>query len=244
MTEWFKEWFASEEYLNVYKHRDTGDAKSIISLILKNVSIPNKAKILDAACGAGRHAIALAQKGYKVTAFDLSEPLVNKAKTLSNELNLNINFFNADLRTVDFKERFSLILNLFTSFGYFENDEENFRFLTDSKKWLLPKGYFILDYLNMNYIIENHVPQSVKAMENKKVIENRRFNKGRIEKEIIIHNGSKVETYNESVKLYSFNQIAEAAQNAGLTINKIFGDYKGNEFDEELSERLIIIFKK
>jgi 2-polyprenyl-3-methyl-5-hydroxy-6-metoxy-1,4-benzoquinol methylase len=244
MTEWFKEWFASEEYLNVYKHRDTGDAKSIISLILKNVSIPNKAKILDAACGAGRHAIALAQKGYKVTAFDLSEPLINKAKTLSNELNLNINFFNADLRTVDFKERFSLILNLFTSFGYFENDEENFRFLTESKKWLLPKGYFILDYLNMNYIIENHVPQSVKAMENKKVIENRRFNKGRIEKEIIIHNGSKVETYNESVKLYSFNQIAEAAQNAGLTINKIFGDYKGNEFDEELSERLIIIFKK
>ena len=244
MSEWFKEWFASDEYLNVYKHRDTGDAKSVISLILKNVSIPNKANILDAACGAGRHAIALAQKGYQVTAFDLSEPLIAKAKTLSDELNLNINFFNADLRTVDFNERFNLILNLFTSFGYFENDEENFRFLIDSKKWLLPKGYFILDYLNMNFIIENHVPQSVKAMENKKIIENRRFNNGRIEKEIIIHNGNKVETYNESVKLYSLEQIAEVAKKAGLTINKIFGDYKGNEFDEELSERLIIIFRK
>ena len=244
MSEWFKEWFASDEYLDVYKHRDTGDAKSIISLILKNISIPNKAKILDAACGAGRHAIALAQKGYRLTAFDLSEPLIEKAESISNELKLNIDFFNADMRTVDFNDRFSLILNLFTSFGYFDTDDENFRFLTDSKKWLLPKGYFILDYLNMNYIIENHVPQTVKATENKKIIENRSFSDGRINKEIIIHNGTKVETFNESVKLYSLEQISTVANKAGLTIDKIFGDYKGGEFDEELSERLIIIFKK
>ena len=144
---------------------------SLQSLILKNISVPNKAKILDAACGAGRHAIALAQKGYRLTAFDLSEPLIKKAISISNELKLNIDFFNADMRTVDFNDRFSLILNLFTSFGYFDNDDENFRFLTDSKKWLLPKGYFILDYLNMNYIIENHVPQTVNATENKKVID-------------------------------------------------------------------------
>ena len=244
MSEWFKEWFASDEYLDVYKHRDTSDAKSIISLILKNISIPNKAKILDAACGAGRHAIALAQKGYSLTAFDLSEPLIEKAKSISNDLKLNIDFFNADMRTVDFNDRFSLILNLFTSFGYFDTDDENFRFLTDSKKWLLPKGYFIFDYLNMNYIIENHVPQTVKVTENKKIIENRSFSNGRINKEIIIHNGTKVETFNESVKLYSLEQITTVAQKAGLTIDKIFGDYKGGEFDEELSERLIIIFKK
>jgi hypothetical protein len=133
---------------------------------------------------------------------------------------------------------------LFTSFGYFDDDDDNFRFLIDSKKWLLPKGYFILDYLNMNYIIENHVPQTIKAMENKKIIENRSFSKGRINKEIIISNGNKVETFNESVKLYSLEQISKAANKAGLSIERFFGDYKGGEFDEEFSERLIIFFKK
>jgi len=126
MAEWFESWFESEEYLNVYKHRDEKEARLLVESILSITKIREKSKILDLACGAGRHSIEFAKKGFELTAVDLSKNLLDAAKKNAEAINIKVNFIRADLRKFKSNEKFDLVLNLFTSFGYFNNDEDNF----------------------------------------------------------------------------------------------------------------------
>ena len=124
-SDWFKDWFNTSEYLNVYKHRNEEDAEFHIQLILDNVPLDPEAEILDMACGAGRHSIILARKKFNVTGVDLSENLLSVAKQTAENENLKINFIQSDIRSFKTQKKFDLVLNLFTSFGYFETDEES-----------------------------------------------------------------------------------------------------------------------
>ena len=149
-NEWFKDWFASEDYLKVYNHRDSKDAQNLSNLIIKTINPQPKDFILDAACGAGRHGLYFAHKGYNVVGFDLSRTLLHKAREDAKSMGIIPNLVQADIRRVYFKQKFFAVLNLFTSFGYFETDEENFLFVEHSTKFLERNGFYILDYFNKN----------------------------------------------------------------------------------------------
>ena len=244
MSEWFKTWFGSDEYLNVYQHRNNEDAGKLIQLIISETKLLKGSSVLDAACGAGRHAFNLQYAGYHVTGFDLSKTLLKIAMRNAGAQNLSRNFFCADLRNVYLKKQFDLVVNLFTSFGYFENDVENFLFPKSAIQFLKNEGYYILDFLNAFYVIKNLIPESVKEFDSKTIIENRKISNGRVEKEIIIENKNGTETFMESVRLYTKHEIVRGFENLGYRTEKIFGDYSGSVYDENDSERLIIFFKK
>ncbi|MGD8307305.1 MAG: class I SAM-dependent methyltransferase, partial [Ignavibacteria bacterium] len=127
--EWFEAWFNSKDYLKVYRHRDEEEAANLAGLILDNIKIKSGKKVLDMATGSGRHAIYFAKEGFEVTAVDLSKYLLSVAKKKANKNNLNIHFVHSDIRQFEVNTKFNLILNLFTSIGYFENDEENYSVL-------------------------------------------------------------------------------------------------------------------
>ena len=97
-SEWFKDWFNTQEYLNVYQHHNENDAEKHIKLIFDNVKVFPGFNVLDMACGAGRHAILLAKKGLSITAVDLSENLLSIAKQTAEKENLNIHFVHSDIR--------------------------------------------------------------------------------------------------------------------------------------------------
>ncbi|MCW8849149.1 MAG: class I SAM-dependent methyltransferase [Melioribacteraceae bacterium] len=242
--EWFKEWFASEEYLDVYSHRNAEDTENLIKLILSEVKITENANILDAACGAGRHSIKLAELGYNVTGFDLSGTLLQIAIKVADERNLNINFVRADLRTYYTETKFDLVVNLFTSFGYFHTDEENFTFASNAFKMLSNGGYYILDYLNKNYLEENLIDKTEKIFDDKQIRESRIITEGRVIKKITITKENENSEFLESVKLYSYDELVSNFEKIGYRKIKVFGDYHGNEFEKESSERCIIIFQK
>jgi len=244
MSEWYKNWFASEEYLEVYMHRDEQDANDLLNLILSETQIPAGAKVLDAACGAGRHSVILKEKGYNITAFDLSKVLLKIGKRNSLKLNYNINFFCADIRNVPLNAKFDLIINLFTSFGYFDSYEENFHFIKNSKNLIRKNGFFVLDYFNKYELLNNLVPETIKEKNGKIYFEKRFVSKNRIIKEISIKGNGGNNTYVESVGLYSPDEIISSFENLGFVIKNIYGDYKGNNFNKENSERLIIIAQK
>ncbi len=107
-SEWFKDWFNTEEYLNVYQHRNESDAEEHVKLILENINLSSGAKILDMACGAGRHAIIFARKNFNVTAVDLSENLLAIAKKNADDENLKINFVHSDIRNFKSDDKFNL----------------------------------------------------------------------------------------------------------------------------------------
>ena len=242
--EWFKDWFSSKEYLDVYSHRNSEDAERLLELIIRNINIEPDAKILDAACGAGRHSIYLAEKGFDVTGFDLSSTLLKIANENSKELKLDINFINSDIRQFSSKTNFDLIVNLFTSFGYFDTGEENFAFPKNAFDMLNEHGYFVLDFLNKNYVIKTLVPESEKRIGNKIISEKRKIENGRVVKKIIINEENKKAEFFESVKLYSSEEILEKFFQIGFKIKSIFGNYAGDDFLEDDSERLIVIFQK
>ncbi|PID59278.1 MAG: hypothetical protein CR986_06625 [Ignavibacteriae bacterium] len=242
--EWFKDWFASEHYLDVYKHRNNADTERIINLILSNTKISKGAKILDAACGAGRHSIKFAKEGFDVTGFDLSQTLLNIAERNAKLNSTNIKFLNSDLRSFNTESKFDLIVNLFTSFGYFETDEENFAFIKTAYKLLQDSGYYILDYLNKNYVEHNLIKFTEKKVNGNKIEEHRSINNGRVEKKIIIKKNNVIKEFQESVKLYSYKELISEISKIGFKLGMVFGDYFGDYFEEKKSERCIIIFQK
>ncbi|PKL83297.1 MAG: class I SAM-dependent methyltransferase [Ignavibacteriae bacterium HGW-Ignavibacteriae-3] len=244
MNEWYKNWFSSDEYLSVYRHRDNEDAQKLINHILSETNIIKEGIVLDAACGAGRHSINLAKKGFHVVGFDLSKTLLNIGKSDAQSNNVSIDLFCGDLRNIKLKKKFDLIINLFTSFGYFNTDDENFSFIRTAYDLLNENCYYILDYFNPEYIRNNLVQESKREFGSKKITERRKIENERVIKEIIIQNGSALDSFFESVQLYSREKIIGEFEKIGYRCAKIFGDYTGSKFVQSESQRLILFFEK
>ena len=245
--EWYKEWFSSKFYLELYKHRDETDARKLINLILTALNLPAGSKILDICCGAGRHSVELARRGYAVTGFDLSEFLISQANRNRDKIrtrNLKVKFLIRDMRKFDFRKKFDLALNLFTSFGYFENDIENFSVFKNASLSLKPGGFFVFDFLNGNYL-KKHLKHVTKTqISGKKVLQKRRIENDFVIKDILIQNGKNDLAYCEKLKLYTPDRFRRAFRKEGFRIIRISGDYSGNDFNSEKSQRIIIFAKK
>jgi len=244
MYNWYQRWFNSPYYNIVYNHRNINDAKILIDLLIANSQLTLGSKVLDAACGNGRHSLLLFTNGFNVFGFDLSKQLINKAKLLLKKNNYSPNLIIADMRNVTFTQCFDAVFNLFTSFGYFQNDEDNFSFIKNSFQFIKPGGWFFFDYFNSNYLKNNLIPFSSKSNKNVKIIEERGIKEKRLIKKIKIETKNKTLNFTESVAFYSPDEILGKFHEIGFRLFKLFGDYKGQGFDLKNSERLIAIFRK
>src|SRR3989344_5362829 len=121
-TEWFECWFDSPYYHVLYKNRDFTEAELFIDNLVQLIKPSKSNRILDLACGKGRHAIYLNKKGFDVTGIDLSEKSIECAKISGNE---TLHFYTHDMRKLFRSNYFDIVLNLFTSFGYFEQERED-----------------------------------------------------------------------------------------------------------------------
>lgn len=241
---WYKEWFNSENYIKVYKHRDESEAVRLIDLIVCNVNLKNNVSVLDMACGAGRHAIEFAKKGFNVTAVDLSSRLLNEAKKNAVNAEVNIEFVLSDILEFETELKFDLAANLFTSFGYFEQDDENYKIIQKAYNLLQKDGYFVLDYFSKEYLIKNLRPTTVFSENGSKIIQKRALTRDRIVKKITIEKDDSNEEFYESVRLFTYEEIIEMIKKTGFKISSEFGDYFGTEYDLKNSARLIVIAKR
>ena len=247
MKSWFEEWFSNEFYLKLYQHRDEEDARWIINLIQRTLDVKTNSRVLDIACGSGRHTIELARRGFEVTGFDLSDFLINEAKknlSESPEKNLKARFLKKDMRSFNFRNSFDMAVNIFTSFGYFDSDKDNYKVIENVSKSLKTKGYFVFDFLNKNYLEKNLVPYSRKKYGSIYVIMKRKISNGFVIKDIIIRKGNSEKRFREMLRLYSPHEFGKMFESYGLKKIKTFGDYFGNEFNENKSQRLVIFSRK
>ncbi|MFA6980267.1 MAG: class I SAM-dependent methyltransferase [Ignavibacteriaceae bacterium] len=244
MKQWFEDWFESEEYLKVYRHRNSEEAEILVSFILSEINLPAKAKVLDLGCGAGRHALLLAKRGFEVTGVDQSANLLSVAADEAQKNGLHASFIRDDIRTVQFQEKFNLILNVFTSFGYFENDEDNFSLFSNVESLLLDDGIFVFDFLNAENVRQNLTPYSKTETGDMVVEQTRKIEGNCVIKEILLHQNGNVKNFRESVRLYSKDELISAIDNNNLTVENVIGSYAGESFDEKSSSRLILLCKK
>lgn len=156
---WYEEWFESEYYHILYNARGRRDAKLFLDNLNSYLKLYSKQQILDLACGRGRHVNYLASIGLSVTGIDLSAPSIIYAK--KNATN-NASFYIHDMREPFGDNSYQIILNLFTSFGYFEDIKDNIKVITNISNALTLHGKFILDYFNPNYLKQHLVTQEIK----------------------------------------------------------------------------------
>lgn len=204
-------------------------------------------KVLDIACGAGRHSLELARRGFDVTGFDLSEFLIGEAKKSlksAEEKNLNAKFLIKDMRNFNFKNSFDIAVNIFTSFGYFDNDEENFSVIKNVSRSLKRGGYFLFDFLNKKHLEKNLVPYSENKVDGHLMKQSRKIENGYVKKKIFIKSSKKTMNFEEKLRLYSAHEFKYAFENNGLSLKNSFGDYYGSKFNETKSPRLILIAQK
>jgi len=244
--DWYKEWFG-KEYLLVYPHRNEAEAQRQIDFLQKYIKIPKDAKILDLCCGNGRHAVELKKLGYDVVGLDLSEDLLEVARSKASEDNLeDLRFVQCDMREIPYEDHFDLVVQFFTSFGYFESDAENQRVLSAISKALKPGGKFLIDYMNPDCVVKNLVARDEKQIaEGVSIVQERWIENSthRVNKRItLIKNGEK-SVFNESVRMYNLQEIKNMLTYEGLRLMEVYGDFDGSEYVLD-SPRMILVGKK
>ena len=236
---WFSSWFDTPYYHILYKDRDDKEAQTFMDNIVHYLNLPEDAKILDLACGKGRHSIYLNEMGFDVTGVDLSENSIAEAKKFSNE---KLHFAVHDMRETC-PNKYDAILNLFTSFGYFEHEEDNFKTLKAIHESLTEYGFAVIDFMNVYTVIENLVAEEVKTVEGIDFHIKRSVVDGYILKEIDFEDNGQTFHFIEKVRALTLEDFEQMMEEAGIYLLDTFGDYKLKKFHKKESERLIMLFK-
>ena len=232
------DWFDSDYYHILYKHRDYDEARNFIDNIIKYLDVKKGSKILDLACGIGRHSIYLDKIGFKVVGADNSPNNIKKAKAKQNR---SLSFIQMEMID-NTNYKYDCIFNLFTSFGYVNHDY-NLKTIKNIERQLKDNGTVVVDFMNTLFVKNNLVIEETKVIDNLSFKIKRRSDGKHIYKEIKFYD-KKDYFFQEKVMDLSLNDFQNYLERYNLKIIKTFGDYNLNEFDIKNSKRLIMVIKK
>jgi SAM-dependent methyltransferase len=153
MTEWWEEYF-DERFIALYRdfltpERTAREVEGLTEMLM----LPPGAEVLDLACGWGRHSVALARAGYRVTGLDLSETLLARGRKRAAKAEVAVDFVRGDMREIPWTGRFDAVLSLFSSLGYFLSDDEDLRVLRAARDALKPGGFFVMETMHRDHVV-------------------------------------------------------------------------------------------
>jgi SAM-dependent methyltransferase len=238
-TRWYSRWFG-EAYLQLYPHRDREEAERAVGLVLEHAHMAEGARVLDIACGAGRHLSALRDRGVRPVGLDLSATLLR----VGRRDHPDIPAVRGDMRCLPFDDgSFDLVTSFFTSFGYFPEMAEDRQVLEEARRVLAPGGRFAFDFLNARRVRALLQPRDEREMEGRRVVQTRRLVEDDqvVEKRIEIHEGSGApDVFYERVRLYSPEELEVMLERGGFIPLQRFGDYDGAPLEDD-SPRVILL---
>lgn len=238
--EWFSEWFDTRYYHQLYQNRNEEEAALFISNLLQFLNLPKSSKLLDLACGKGRHSVTLNSHGYDVLGVDLAANSIQEASKFQDE---SLSFATHDMREVIENKTFDAIFNLFTSFGYFDHESENEKVCASIAKMLAPKGKLIIDFMNAEKVIQQLVAVEVKEVGDLAFNLERRYDGKHIFKDIRFRDNGQDFHFTERVqalKLADFTRLLQTDFNILTT----FGTFDLQVYSPTASDRLIIIAER
>lgn len=240
---WFKEWFNSPYYHQLYFERDHQEAADFINELVKHLQPAEGSFMLDVACGRGRHSFQLASKGYDVTGIDLSTDSILTAKENEND---QLHFFVHDMRLPFWINYFNYAFNFFTSFGYFNTKREHENALRTIAQSLKPDGIFVIDYLNVIYAESHAEPASEIVIGDVHYDITKWSDEGHFYKKIVVTDKELDDaiTHEEKVAKFSLEDFTEMLGAHKMHVQEVFGDYKLGKYDVNSSPRMIIVAKK
>lgn len=235
---WFETWFDTPYYHLLYNNRDDREAQNFISKLITFLQLAPNAKVLDVGCGKGRHSRYLAKLGFRTTGIDLSPHSIEAAK---KDLLPNLDFEVWDMRKVYKKGAFDLVVNLFSSFGYFDSDKDDLKAMCAMADDLKPGGTLVMDFMNPEC--------TVKTMQTRAIIDRgevqfhiqKKCEGGFIKKEINFIADGEDHHYEEKLKMIKPEQFQKLFAGAGLNITHTFGNYDLEPFVPVGSVRQVIV---
>lgn len=242
---WFETWFDTPYYHILYKDRDFAEAENFITLLINNLKIPKDSKIIDLACGKGRHSVFLNKLGFEVLGLDLSPQSIEHNKQFENsDLKFEVHDMRAEIFPELSGEKADAVLNLFTSFGYFEDENDDRKVFQSISNVLKDDGYFVLDFLNAKWVENTLIKEDQTTKEGIDFTIKKKIEDQHVIKDIFFKDKGKDYHFFEKVKLHTLEEINSYALEFGFERVQIFGDYHLNEFDLESSPRCINVFRK
>jgi SAM-dependent methyltransferase len=241
MGDWFESWFDSEYYHILYKDRDEKEAQNFLRNLSAFLKMDKNARVLDLACGKGRHAIYLNSLGLDVTGADLSANSISFAGKFANE---RLRFVVQDMREPLEGQKFDFVLNLFTSFGYFHNIRENLEVLRAAHAMLHEKGILVIDFMNAVKVQQNLVDSEEKTCGGVTFRITRKVENQCVVKTIRFEESEREHVFTERVQLLTLADFEEMFQKTGFKLQTVFGDYNLGTFAPANSERLILVAAK
>lgn len=238
---WFKSWFDTKYYHILYKHRNNEEASYFIRNLVNYLKIPSNSLVADVACGKGRHSLELSKYNLNVWGMDLSSNSIQFANEHAND---RTEFSVHDMRESFPKGNFDYIFNLFTSFGYFEDSNEDLKCIENISNALNKGGYFIQDYLNAKTVVSNFPQNETKMIDDVEFGISKLVNGIFIEKHIQVKHHDFEDAFMERVKMISMDELVKMYAKVGLNLISVFGNYSLDDFDENNSPRIILIAQK
>ena len=235
----YKSWFDTPFYHILYKNRDYKEAEMFTRKLMEFIKLPVKSKILDLACGKGRHSINLNKIGYDVTGVDNSIESIRKASRYNSK---NLKFKVHDMRK-PLGQKFDLIVNFFTSFGYFDDFNDNLKTLDSIKSSLNKDGLAVIDFLNIEYVKNNLINENFEEIDGIKFHLSRSIKNGFLIKDISFKYELNEYNFQEKVRSLDLFDFKSMFKQSKIEILHIFGDYNLNSFDINKSKRLIFVLK-
>ena len=233
-----------ELYPLVYVHRDDAEARAEVTQLAGVMGLAAGDRVLDIACGAGRHLEALVGLGCDAVGVDLSGSLLGEA---AERAALRGRLVRADIRALPFVGYFDAAVNLFTSFGYFENDEENAGALREMVGVLKPGGRIAMDLVNPAVLVREFVPHTRNERDGLVIEQHRAFDGTRVTKRIEISDAGRPDepshVIHESVRIYRPDELLGLADRAGLVRARLVGGFDGCGFGED-SRRMILLAER
>lgn len=240
---WYKEWFNSSYYHLLYKNRNEKEADDFISVLVNYLQPPPAAKMLDVACGKGRHSRVLADEGYNVTGIDLSENSIIEANRFAGPM---LHFYVHDMRLPFWINYFDFVFNFFTSFGYFNTRREHDAAIRSMAQALNHNGTLVIDYLNVRHAEKNLVATETELRGQTTFHIKKWQTEEHFFKEITIEENGQLlpQKHTEKVAKFTLGDFTDMLSFQGMQIKKVFGNYRLESFDIEKSPRLILLAQK
>jgi SAM-dependent methyltransferase len=240
-TTWFSEWFDSPYYHLLYANRDEAEAQIFIKSLMNFLSLTQQATVLDMPCGKGRHANYLASLGYHVVGADLSPNSIEKARQEAQDTAV---FTVHDIRETAWNEDFDVVLNLFTSLGYFDSSQEDKAAFQTLSQAVKKEGYLVVDFFNAHKVIDQLVAENTVDRGEVIFYLTRRYDGKFIHKDIKFTDKGRTYEFSERVRAFYKEDFMAFSRFTGLQLVETFGSYRLEPFDKDTSDRLILIFKK
>jgi SAM-dependent methyltransferase len=240
---WYKDWFNSSFYHKLYFERDEKEARTFICKLVDYLQPASQSRMLDVACGRGRHSKILSSLGFIVTGIDLSPDNIAYAKQFETD---NLDFFVHDMRLPFWGNYFDYAFNFFTSFGYFKTRREHDDAIHTIARSLKPGGVFVIDYLNVHYA-EDHIVHNEEKEINGTIYRILRWHDDQhFFKKIVVDDPSLTQPFvcTEKVAKFSLGDFTDMFAFQGMQVQEVFGNYQFHKYDVKKTPRLIIIASK